>query len=242
MTDTITQVREHYDATNLTSRIKVALVTIAAEDQTLRIDQLAPLDQFHTRGIHATAELAAAAGLQPSTRVLDLGCGHRHPACYLAATFDCRVTGVDLSPRFIYAANYLTGRCRLSDRVTFHGGDAIDLPFEDGTFDAVFLLHVAMNIANRSSLYAEVHRVLAPGGRFATYDLVLRDGDVVYPAPWARDGSMSFLLSEGDTRKALKQAGLRLSMANYQIGLNVMVFEVLIRLPGCAISSSYSFI
>ena len=209
MTDTTTKVREHYNATNLTNRIKVALATIAAEDQTLRFDQLAPLDQFHTRGILATAELAAAAGLQPSMRVLDLGCGIGGPARYFAATFSCRVTGVDLSPSFIDAANYLTGRCGLSDRVTFQVGDALHLPFEDGAFDAVFLQHLAMNIADRSSLYAEMRRILAPGGRFATYDLVLGGGNVVYPAPWARDASTSFLLSEGETRKALEQAGFK---------------------------------
>jgi hypothetical protein len=66
-----------------------------------------------------------------------------------------------------------------------------------------------MNIENRAALYAEVRRILAPGGRFATYDLVLRDGDVVYPAPWARDASTSFLLSEADTRAAIEQAGFK---------------------------------
>jgi SAM-dependent methyltransferase len=119
MRDTTTKVREHYNAEDLRSRIKSALATIPAEDQTLRVDQLAPLDQFHTRGILATAELAAAAGLEPSTRVLDLGCGVGGPARYLAATFDCRVTDVDLSPGFIDAANYLTAPCGLSDRATF---------------------------------------------------------------------------------------------------------------------------
>ena len=54
-----------------------------------------------------------------------------------------------------------------------------------------------------------MRRVLTPGGRFATYDLVLRDGDVVYPVPWARDASTSFLLSEGDTRTALERAGFQ---------------------------------
>ena len=85
----------------------------------------------------------------------------------------------------------------MSDRLTFQIGDALHLPFEDGAFDAVFLQHVAMNFADRSSLYAEMRRILAPGGCFATYDLVLRVGDVVYPALWARDASASFLLNEG---------------------------------------------
>ncbi len=207
MTDTTTKVHEHYNATALTSRIKSALLTIVPEAQTLTVAQLAPLDQFHTRGILATAELASAAGIEPSNRVLDIGCGIGGPARYLAATFGCKVTGVDLSPGFIDAATYLTARCGLSDRVTFQVGDALHLPFEDASFDVVFLQHVAMNIEDRNALYAEVRRLLTPDGRFVSYDLVLRDGDVVYPAPWARDASTSFLLSEGDTRTALEQAG-----------------------------------
>ena len=211
MTDTAitTTVREHYRATGLTDRIKSALATITPEGQTLTVAQLAPLDQFHIRGILATEELAGAAGLEPSSRVLDLGCGIGGPARYLAATFGCMVTGVDLSPGFIDAATYLTARCALSDRVTFQAGDALHLPFEDSAFDAVFLQHVAMNIQDRAALYTEVHRILTPGGRFATCDLVLRNGDVVYPVPWARDASTSFLLSAGDTRTALERAGFQ---------------------------------
>jgi SAM-dependent methyltransferase len=205
----ITKVREHYSATGLTDRIKSALATIAPEGQTLTVAQLAPLDQFHTRGILATAELALAAGLEPSSRVLDAGCGIGGPARYIAVTIGCKVTGVDLSPGFIDAATYLTARCGLSDRVTFRVGDVLHLPFEDSAFDTVFLQHVAMNVEDRAALYAEVRRNLAPGGRLATYDLVLRDGDVVYPAPWARDVSSSFLLSEADTLTALEEAGFK---------------------------------
>ena len=209
MTEATTKVLEHYSATGLTDRIKSVLSTITPDSQKLTVAQLAPLDQFHTRGILATADLAGAAGLEPSTRVLDLGCGIGGPARYLAATFGCTVTGVDLSPGFIDAATYLTARCGLSDRVTFQVGDAMHLPLADATFDAVFLQHVAMNIADRAALYAQVRRILAPGGRFATYDLVLRDGDVIYPAPWASDTSTSFLLSQSDTRAALEQAGFK---------------------------------
>lgn len=207
--DTTNKVREHYGDNALTDRIKSALAKIAPEGQTLTVAQLAPLDQFHTRGIIATAELAKAAGIEPLSRVLDLGCGIGGPARYLAAKFGCKATGVDLSPAFIEAATYLTARCGMSDRLTFQVADAMHLPFEDVAFDVVFLQHVAMNIADRPALYAEVRRILAPGGRFATYDLVLRGGDVVYPVPWARDASTSFLLNELDTRTALEQAGFK---------------------------------
>jgi SAM-dependent methyltransferase len=203
------KVREHYSATSLTERIKSALAAIATQGQTLTVAQLAPLDQFHTRGILATAELASAAGIEPSTRVLDLGCGIGGPARYVAATFGCKVTGVDLSPDFIDAATYLTARCGLSDRVTFQSGYALNLSFEDAVFDTVFLQHVAMNIEDRAALYAEVRRILTAGGRFVSHDVVQRDGDAAYPTPWARDASTSFLLGESETRTAVERAGFK---------------------------------
>lgn len=212
MTDTTNKILEHYSAVGLTGRIQSALAAIAPESQTLTVAQLAPLDQFHLRGILATSELASATGIEPSTRVLDLGCGIGGPARYLAATFGCKVTGVDLSPGFIDAADYLTARCGLSDRVTFQTGDALQLPFEDGAFDIVYLQHVAMNIEDRTALYDEVRRILALGGRLATYDVVLREGDVIYPLPWARDASTSFLLSEAGTRTALERASFRAAL------------------------------
>lgn len=60
--------------------IKAAVTTIAPENQVLTVAQLAPLDQFHKRGILGTAELAGAARLDVSTRVLDVGCGTGGPA------------------------------------------------------------------------------------------------------------------------------------------------------------------
>ena len=212
MTDTTDRVRAHYDGPGLLERIKTALAGIAPEGQPLSVSQLAMLDQFHTRGILATAELAGAAGLKAGDKVLDLGCGIGGPARYLASMFDCAVTGVDLSPSFIEAAEYLTARCGLTDRVMFKVGDALHLPFEDDAFDSVFLQHVAMNIADRPTLYAEVRRVLKAGGQFATYDVMLKNGEVVYPTPWARDAATSFLLSPDDTREALKAAGFTPSL------------------------------
>jgi ubiquinone/menaquinone biosynthesis C-methylase UbiE len=152
-------------------------------------------------------ELAALAGISRSDRVLDVGSGLGGPARYLAETFGCRVRGVDLSADFVAAATYLTGRCGLESQVSFALGDALDLPCADAVFDIVLLQHVAMNIADRPALYAEARRVLAPGGRLATFDIVQREGALHFPAPWARDPGGSFLLSEPETRAALEAAG-----------------------------------
>jgi len=125
MIDTSANVREHYSATGLTGRIQSALAALAPEGQMLTVAQLALLDQLHLRGILATSDLASAAGIEPSTRVLDLGRGIGGPARYLAARFGCRVTGVDLGPDCIEAARYLAARCGRSDGVTFQVGDAL---------------------------------------------------------------------------------------------------------------------
>ena len=207
MTDTVEIARAHYNATGLTGRIREALLKIAPEEQRLTPADIAAMDQFHTRGMLATKDLAAMTAIGPETRVLDLGSGVGGPARFLAATFGCHVTGVDLSEAFIEAANYLTERCAMNDQVSFQVGNALDLRFEAGAFDLVFLQHVAMNIEDRARLYSEIARVLAHDGQLATYDVFLKSGDVHYPNPWARDVSASFLLSEDATRQALLTAG-----------------------------------
>jgi ubiquinone/menaquinone biosynthesis C-methylase UbiE len=67
---------------------------------------------------------------------------------------------------------------------------------------------VAMNIDDKERLYAEVWRVLQPGGRFGIYDLLQgAGGEVLYPVPWARDASTSFLVSPPELRSLLEAAG-----------------------------------
>ena len=95
-----------------------------------RREQLAALDQFHTRGLAATAELAKLAGITAGMSVLDVGSGVGGPARFLAATYGCRVTGVDLSEPFVEAARYLTERTGQGGQVSFETASALELPFE----------------------------------------------------------------------------------------------------------------
>ncbi len=120
-----------------------------------------------------------------------------------------RVTGVDLSEPFVDAARYLTERTGQSGQVSFQSASALELPFDDGGFDAVLLLHVAMNISDRTRLYSEIRRVLKAGGRFATFDVVLINGEPHYPVPWARTPATSFLLTAAATREAIESTGFR---------------------------------
>jgi SAM-dependent methyltransferase len=213
MTDMLDDVRDHYRATGLSERLKKALAVFGPEDQQLTPQQLATLDQFHTRGLAATAELAEFAGITAGMSVLDIGSGVGGPARFLAASRGCRVTGVDLSAPFVDAARYLTERTGQGALVSFQTGSALELPFDAGRFDVALLQHVAMNISDRPRLYVEIRRVLKQGGRFAIYDVVLGDGKALdgvhYPAPWARTPATSFLLTAGATREAVEAAGFR---------------------------------
>src|SRR5262249_41423209 len=170
MTDVLDDVRGHYRATGLTERLRTALAVFGPEDQPLTPQQLGAVDQFHTRGLAATAELAKLAGITADMSVLDVGAGVGGPARFLAATSGCRVTGVDLSEPFVDAARYLTERTRQSGQVSFQTASALELPFDDARFDAVLLQHVAMNIADRARLYLEIRAWLKPAGRVATSD------------------------------------------------------------------------
>jgi sarcosine/dimethylglycine N-methyltransferase len=204
MTDVLDGVREHYRAAGLTERLKTAPTVLEPEDQRLTPQQLGALDQFHARGLAATAELAKL------TVILDVGSGVGGQARFLAATYGCRVTGVDRSEPFVDAARYLTERTGLSGEVSVQTASALELSFDDGRFDGVLLQHVAMNIPDRARLYREIRRVLKAGGKFATSDVVLNSGEPHYPVPWARTPVTSFLLTAAATCKAIEAAGFRM--------------------------------
>src|SRR5262249_25110234 len=104
---------DHYGTTSLLRRIDEALRRAGLVDGIIGWADLTSLDQFHVRGLAATRELAEALGIGAGANLLDLGCGLGGPARFLAATYGCQVTGIDLSQPFIEAARMLTERSGL---------------------------------------------------------------------------------------------------------------------------------
>lgn len=203
-------VERHYGSSGLVERILTAWAAMGKDVNALTPGDLAPVDEFHVRGRQATIELAARLGLSAENRVLDIGCGLGGASRFLATTYGCHVTGIDVTPEYCEGARALAERLELGDRVSYHQASALDLPFHAESFDVVWTQHVVMNISDRGRFYSEVRRVLRPGGRFAMYDVVAGSaGDVHLPVPWAREASISHLLGPAATHVALEESGLR---------------------------------
>ncbi len=204
------QVAMHYRQSGLTERILAALAHAGKDIGRLTIDDLAPVDEFHSRGRRATQELAALLAPAASDHVIDIGSGLGGPSRYLAATFGCRVSGIDLTPDFVSTATELTARVGLAQQVDFRVGSALALPFADASFDRAWSQNVAMNIADRPRFYSEMHRVLRPGGFLAIQEVAAGNGQPLdFPVMWADRADISFLRTPEETRSLMQAAGLR---------------------------------
>lgn len=200
----------HYGREGLGGRILDALRESGKDLNAVTCDDLSPVAEFHIGGQAATLELAQLAGMGAGMRVLDVGAGLGGPARTLARHFAVKVTGLDLTQEFCRVATMLSELCGMQDRVSFLHGNALEMPFEDGSFDLVWTQQAGMNIENKARLYEEANRVLAVGGRLVFQEVLC--GPVTplrLPVPWAGEASMNFLQPPEVIRDLLAKAGFR---------------------------------
>lgn len=100
---------------------------------------------------------------RPSDRVLDVACGTGDLTLAFARSkpAPAAVTGLDFTPQMLDVA-----RCKSTPKeATFLEGDAMSLPFADGSFDVLSIAFGIRNVSDPARALREFRRVLAPGGR-----------------------------------------------------------------------------
>jgi SAM-dependent methyltransferase len=203
-------VEAHYSRPGLEQTILEAVRKSGKDQNQLTPRDLAPVDEFHIGGLEATEELASFMDLGSGMRLLDVGCGIGGPARYFAGERHCHVTGVDLTEEFVRTAQLLTRLVGLEQAAEFRHASALELPFAAGTFDRAYMIHVGMNIPDKSSVFREVARVLVSGGRFAIFDLMqAADKPFAFPVPWAFAATNSAVGDLNSYRRDLLAAGFR---------------------------------
>ncbi len=162
--------RENYAA--LTSRY-YDLATVFYEIGWGRSFHCAPLHRELGRtGSLRRYELrfAEALGLGDGLEAVDLGCGVGGPMVHLAKATGARIIGVNHNPFQIQRGTRYLRRAGLEDRCRFVLADFMNLPFEDGSIDAIYSIEAIPHAPDKEALFQELFRVLRPGGRFVSSD------------------------------------------------------------------------
>ena len=198
-------VERHYTHGRLIGAITQGLATLGRTPQSVTVEDLGPVDEFHIGGRQATEQLMKQLDLARDLHVLDVGSGLGGAARFVAGRYGCRVTGVDLTAEYTETARTLSEWTGLGDRLRFHHGSALATPFGDAEFDRAYMLHVGMNVPDKQALFGEVARVLKAGGTFGIYD-VMKTGAaaVTFPVPWAATPDISAVASPEAYKAALR--------------------------------------
>ena len=125
-----------------------------------------------TQFVHELVRWSGLDKLPRGSRILDVGCGIGGSARILANYYGFIVTGITISPAQVKRANQLT-----PDELNcnFQVMDALDLKFEDGTFDGIWSVEAGAHMSDKAKFADEMLRTLRPGGYFALADWNSRD-------------------------------------------------------------------
>lgn len=145
--------------------------------------------------------------------VLDIGCGSGGITLYLVERHGAaHATGFDVEAPVIEAAKARAEQRGLSGRARFVRGWPGPLPFAPDSFDVVFSKDALLHVPDKEALFADVFRVLKPGGVFAASDwLTSHDGEptIAMKAYVAAEGLSFSMASPGRYRRAMELAGFR---------------------------------
>ncbi len=139
----------------------------------LYADEGEPIADASRRTVETMA--TRLAGIDATTRVLDLGAGYGGSARFLADRFGCKVTCLNLSETQNDLNRTLTEEAGLTDLVSVVYGDFENIPEPDDSFDVVWSQDAILHSGNRTRVLDEVRRVLVSGGQFIFTDPMQSD-------------------------------------------------------------------
>jgi arsenite methyltransferase len=139
-------------------------------------DELAKVPEKAVESFAGVANPWALGRLAPRERVLDLGSGAGTDSLVAAQMVGeaGRVTGIDMTPEMLEKARAAAADLGVTN-VEFVEGEAERLPFADETFDVVISNGVVDLIPDKDAVFAELHRVLVPGGRLQIADVTIQN-------------------------------------------------------------------
>ena len=159
---------------------------------------------------HTNEIMSGFANLGPDTRVLDLGCGYGSTARYLARSYGCTVTGINISEKELELARLRAAEAGLEHLLSFEQGDFHSLLYENESFDVVWSQEAFLHGADKSLIISEARRVLKSGGTLIFTDIVVRsetpasDRERIYdrissPEMWDSEDYRRCLVDQGFT-------------------------------------------
>jgi ubiquinone/menaquinone biosynthesis C-methylase UbiE len=186
----------HYNAPELLAKLQQSFGLLG--DKAYQLSTWAAIDQFHLGGEDFCTKAWHAIAVRPQQTVVDIGCGLGGVARYGAQHFDCRVIGLDYSPDFIAAAQWLTQQLLPQKPITYYTADAVDIATlchqQALSVDHALMLHVGMNLKDKNQLFQQLEKLLPTGGRFVVLDVFTgKNQPINYPVPWADNQAQSFI-------------------------------------------------
>ena len=221
-------VANHYTHGSLVEAIHDGILKLGKTTDSVDIDDLSPVDEFHIGGRIATQGFLDQLDINASHHVLDVGCGLGGGSRFAAQKYGCRVTGVDLTPEYVDTGNIICSWVGFGDRIQLQVENALSLSQSGAFFDRAYMLHVGMNIADKQTLASEIYRVLQPGGRLGIYDVMsVGEGDLAFPVPWATGPESSAVAPSTAYKSALQDAGFSIISERNRREFALDFFELL---------------
>jgi ubiquinone/menaquinone biosynthesis C-methylase UbiE len=157
-----------------------------------------PIEVATDRLTDLVADRLALAG---AGRVLDVGCGSGKASVQISTGRGLHVIGITVSDYQLQLARALPYDEELPGRASFHLADAMELPFEDSSFDGAYAIESILHMQDKNAVFGHLARVLRPGARLVVADFY-QDGETT---------SLDFSFSTAEMyREYVHHAGLQL--------------------------------